>query len=43
MASTTGVGKTVNIHFLREGKPKDAKVTLGILEAPTPHHLPAAP
>ena len=43
MASTTGVGKTVNIHFLREGKPKDAKVTLGILEAPTPHHHPAAP
>ncbi len=33
MASTTGVGKTVNIHLLREGKPQDVKVTLGVLEA----------
>jgi S1-C subfamily serine protease len=45
MASTTGVGKTVGVHILREGKPQDVKVTLGVLEAqPPPRRLvPAGP
>jgi serine protease Do len=39
MASTTGVGKTVTIHFLREGKAQDVKVTLGVLEAGGPRRM----
>ncbi len=36
MASTTGVGKSVTVHVVREGKPQDIKVTLGVLEATGP-------
>jgi serine protease Do len=35
-ASTAGVGRTVSLHVLREGKGFDTKVTLGLLEEPPP-------
>ena len=34
LASTSGVGKTVNVRVLRAGKPVDLKVTLGELKEP---------
>ena len=34
LASTAGVGKTVNVRVLRAGKPVDLKVTLGELKEP---------
>ena len=33
-ASTAGVGRTVTLHVVREGRPFDTKVTLGLLEEP---------
>ncbi len=35
-ASTAGVGRTVSLGVLRDGKPMDFKVTLGVLEEPAP-------
>ncbi len=40
MASTTGVGKTATVHIVRDGKPQDVKVTLGVLEPSAPRRLP---
>jgi serine protease Do len=40
MASTTGVGKTVDVQVLREGKPQPLKITLGLLETSAPRRLP---
>jgi serine protease Do len=39
MASTTGVGKTVTVRIQREGKPQDVKITLGVLDTPTPRRV----
>ncbi len=36
MASTMGVGKTVNVKISRAGKPQDVKITLGVLEPSAP-------
>jgi serine protease Do len=36
LASTAGVGRTVTLHVVREGKPFEVKVTLGLLEEPPP-------
>ncbi len=40
MASTTGVGKSVTVRVVREGKPQDLKVTLGVLEPSAPRRVP---
>jgi serine protease Do len=40
MASTTGVGKSVTVRVVRDGKPQDVKVTLGVLEPSAPRRLP---
>ena len=40
MASTAGVGKTVDVQVLREGKPQSLKVTLGLLETAPPRRVP---
>ncbi len=34
LASTAGVGKTVSVRVIRDGKPLDLKVTLGELKEP---------
>jgi len=40
MASTAGVGKTVAVKVVRQGKLQDVKITLGLLEAPPSRRLP---
>ena len=40
MASTAGVGKTVDVKIQRQGKPETLKVTLGLLEPSAPRRLP---
>jgi serine protease Do len=35
-ASTAGVGRTVSLGVLRDGKQMEFKVTLGVLEEPPP-------
>jgi serine protease Do len=40
LASTAGVGKTVTVKVLRQGKPQDVKITLGLLEPSAPRRLP---
>ncbi len=40
MASTTGVGKSVTVRVVRDGKPQDLKLTLGVLEPSAPRRLP---
>ena len=42
-ASTAGVGKTVSIRVLRQGKPFDLKVTLGELKEPKRPSYPRQP
>ena len=40
LASTAGVGKTVDVTVQRQGKPESHKVTLGLLETSPPRRLP---
>ena len=40
LASTAGVGKTVDVTVQRQGKPEGHKVTLGLLENSPPRRLP---
>jgi serine protease Do len=42
-ASTAGVGRTATLHVVRDGKPLDVKVTLGVLEEPPPSRDDTAP
>jgi serine protease Do len=43
LASTAGVGRTVTLRVVRDGKPSEVKVTLGLLDEPPPSRDEPAP